>query len=118
MVAVSPISVTSLSPTCFELPEWSLQRARRPRLGGELGNDVNRDGNPDKSSGFFAVLWDTESNTVYVDANQNNTFADDKAMTDYNVRFDVGTFGSDNPATAVPRNGTIRGAGLMARTSL
>ena len=74
---------------------------RNPNLGGELGNDVNRDGNPAGSSGIFAVLWDTTSNKVYVDANQNNSFADQAGMTDYKSNFDVGTFGSDNPATAV-----------------
>ncbi|MBA2529659.1 MAG: S8 family serine peptidase [Euzebyales bacterium] len=74
---------------------------RDRRLGGELGNDVNRDGNPKGSSGIFAVLWDTDSNDVYVDADQDADFADEKAMTDYRVRKDVGTFGKDDPATAV-----------------
>jgi hypothetical protein len=70
-------------------------------LGGELGSDVNRDGNPDGSNGIFAVLWDTRTNTVYVDTNQNNNFSDEMAMTDYKVRYDVNYFGVDNPATAV-----------------
>jgi len=74
---------------------------RDPRLGGEIGRDVNRDGNPAGSSGIFAVLWDTNSNTVYVDTNQNNNFSDDMAMTDYKVKYDVNYFGVDNPATAV-----------------
>lgn len=74
---------------------------RDPRLGGELGNDVNRDGNPAGSSGIFAVLWDTKSNDVWVDTNQNNSFADQAPMTDYKVRYDVGTFGTNNPATPV-----------------
>ena len=74
---------------------------RDPRLGGEVGNDVNRDGNPAGSSGIFAVLWNTTTNDVWVDTNQNNTFADEQAMTDYKIRFDVGTFGTDNPATTV-----------------
>lgn len=74
---------------------------RDPRLGGELGNDVNRDGNPAGSSGIFAVLWSTTSNTVWVDANQNRSFADEPGMTDYKVKYDVGYFGTDNPATAV-----------------
>jgi subtilisin family serine protease len=73
---------------------------RVPTLGGELGNDVNRDGNPAGSSGIFAVLWNTTSNTVWVDANQNNSFADEQGMTDYKVNNDVGIFGTDNPATA------------------
>lgn len=74
---------------------------RDPRLGGEVENDVNRDGNPTASSGIFAVLWDTTTNNVYVDTNQNRSFADEQAMTDYRQRYDVGTFGTDNPATDV-----------------
>ena len=70
-------------------------------LGGEVGNDLNRDGNPAGSSGFFGVLWDTASNQVWVDVNQNLSFADETAMTDYKVNFDVGYFGTDNPATAI-----------------
>ena len=31
---------------------------RDTNLGGEVGNDVNRDGNPQGSSGLFGVLWD------------------------------------------------------------
>jgi subtilisin family serine protease len=74
---------------------------RDPRLGGELGNDVNRDGNPAGSVGTFGVAWDIASNTVWVDTNQNKNFGDDMAMTDYSVRFDQNKFGTDNPATAV-----------------
>ena len=72
---------------------------RSPLLGGEVGSDVNRDGNPAGSSGIFAVLW--KGDKVWVDANQNNNFADGPAMTDYKKNFDVGHFGTDNPATAV-----------------
>jgi hypothetical protein len=79
----------------------ALFNERDPRLGGEVGNDVNRDGNPAGSSGIFAVLWDTVSNDVWVDTNQNDSFADELAMTDYKVRFDINWFGVDNPATAV-----------------
>ena len=74
---------------------------RDPRLGGEVGSDVNRDGNPAGSSGIFAVLWNTASNLVYVDTNQNRSFADETAMTDYKVNYDVGYFGTDNPATVI-----------------
>ncbi len=74
---------------------------RDPRLGGEVGRDVNRDGNPAGSKGTFGVLWNTTTNDVYVDADQDDSFADEKAMTDYAVRNDVGTFGTDNPATGI-----------------
>ncbi len=80
---------------------YGLFNERDPRLGGELGNDVNRDGNPAGSIGTFGVLWDTATNTVWVDTNQNKNFADDKPMTDYKVNKDIGKFGTDNPATAV-----------------
>ena len=74
---------------------------RHPNLGGEVGNDVNRDGNPAGSKGVFALLWDAATNQVWVDTNQNNSFADQTAMTDYKVNFDVQYFGTDNPATAL-----------------
>lgn len=74
---------------------------RDPNLGGEVGNDVNRDGNPAGSSGLFAVLWDAASGKVWVDTNQNGSFADEKAMRDYKLDGDVGYFGVDNPATPV-----------------
>jgi hypothetical protein len=74
---------------------------RDPNLGGEVGNDVNRDGNPAGSSGIFAVLWNTDTDTVWVDTNQNNSFADDMAMMNYSVNYDVNYFGTDNGATAI-----------------
>ncbi len=79
----------------------ALFNERDPRLGGEVGRDVNRDGNPAGSSGIFAVLWDPTRNLVWVDTNQNNSFADQAAMTDYKVGYDVGYFGVDNPATPI-----------------
>ncbi|HST47976.1 MAG TPA: S8 family serine peptidase [Jatrophihabitans sp.] len=67
-----------------------------PRLGGELGSDINRDGD---STDSWGVLWDTTANTVRVDTNSNRDFSDDAAMTDYAKKFDIGHFGTDNPAT-------------------
>lgn len=69
-----------------------------PRLGGEVGRNLNRDGD---TTDTFAVLWNTDTNDVWVDVNQNNSFADEMAMTDYKVRYDVNYFGTDNPATPV-----------------
>lgn len=74
---------------------------RDSRLGGEVGSDVNRDGNPAGSSGVFAVLWNTSTDTAWVDTNQNKNFADDMGMKNYKVNYDVNYFGVDNPATAV-----------------
>src|SRR5215216_3467487 len=75
-----------------------------PRFGGEYsvkpepGGDLNRDG--DETDKFY-VLWDTATNGVYVDVDQDNSFADEPAMTDYKVSHDVRRFGTDNPATDV-----------------
>lgn len=74
---------------------------RDPRLGGELGNDVNRDGNPAGSSGLFPVIWDQRSGEVFVDTDQDGDFRDETAMKEYAERFDIGHFGLDNPNTAI-----------------
>jgi hypothetical protein len=95
------IDMSSPAPGQPSQFRYGLFNERDPRLGGELGNDVNRDGNPAGSIGTFGVLWDTATNTVWVDTNQNKTFADEKAMTDYKVRADQDEFGTDNPATTV-----------------
>jgi subtilisin family serine protease len=99
-------AVFTAGGTVYTAPAKGLYRfgvfnERDPRLGGELGNDVNRDGNPAGSSGLFAVLWNTSTNTVWVDTNQNRTFADDLPMTDFKINRDIGRFGTDKPATAV-----------------
>jgi hypothetical protein len=67
-----------------------------PRLGGELGSDVNRDGDTNDT---FGVLEDTATRTVWVDVNQNGNFMDDAAMQDYAVNRDVNHFGKDNGGT-------------------
>ncbi len=78
---------------------------RDPRLGGEVGSDVNRDGNPAGSNGLFTVIWrsipEEDYDAVWVDANQNYNFTDDKLMMEYKKFFDVSYFGKDNPATPI-----------------
>jgi subtilisin family serine protease len=74
---------------------------RDARLGGEVGSDVNRDGNPAGSSGLFGVLWNVTTDQVWVDTDQDLSFADQAAMRNYKVDYDIGYFGTDNPATGV-----------------
>lgn len=74
---------------------------RDPRLGGEVGNDLNRDGNPAGSTGEFAVLRDTQTDEVYVDTDQDADFRDEQAMTEYADEYDVGHFGTDKDGTAI-----------------
>lgn len=75
-----------------------------PRFGGEgseyrvaCGGDLNRNGVCNEK---FAVLWDGED-TVIVDTNADRSFAGESAMRPYKENFDIGHFGTDNPATAV-----------------
>ncbi len=66
-----------------------------------LKKDLNRDGNPPGTSRLFAVLWDRKANDVWVDTNQDRSFADEKALTNYAERPDFAAFGRDDPATPV-----------------
>ena len=75
----------------------------RPTAGselavGELGGNVNRDGD---TTDAFGVLQDRATKQVYVDLDQDNDFTDETPMIDFKVNRDVGHFGTDNPATAV-----------------
>ncbi|MBC7897374.1 MAG: S8 family serine peptidase, partial [Cytophagaceae bacterium] len=47
----------------------------------------------------YAVLLDAATGDVWVDVNRDRSFQDSRAMRDYRVRQDRGTFGVDNPAT-------------------
>jgi len=64
----------------------------------EPGGDVNRDGD---TTDLFGVLYEPVSHDIRVDANQNLDFTDDPVMRPYRERFDVGHFGTDDPATPV-----------------
>jgi subtilisin family serine protease len=105
-VATSAVSGPSFSSggVTYSAPAGALRfgtfNERDPALGGEVGNDVNRDGNPTGSSGKFGVLWDGASK-VWVDVDQDHDFTDEQAMTDYKVNRDVRYFGTDDPSTAV-----------------
>jgi subtilisin family serine protease len=94
---VDGVTYTAPSAGSFR---FGLFDERDSRLGGELGNDVNRDGNGAGTSGLFGVLWDGGSR-VWVDADQDLSFADQAGMRRFRTNRDVGTFGTDNPATAV-----------------
>ncbi|MFI6760172.1 S8 family serine peptidase [Micromonospora sp. NPDC050417] len=66
--------------------------------GSAPDGDVNRDGD---RTDAFGVLYDPVSHDIRVDANQNRNFNDDPVMRPYGERYDIGHFGTDNPATAV-----------------
>ncbi|MER6590971.1 S8 family serine peptidase [Micromonospora purpureochromogenes] len=64
----------------------------------EVGGDVNRDGDTTDSWG---ILYATDTHDIRVDVNGNRDFTDDELMRPYKEKFQVGHFGTDNPATAV-----------------
>ena len=66
--------------------------------GGEPAGDVNRDGD---TTDRFGVLYNATTHDIRVDSNQNLDFTDDAVMRPYKEKFDVGHFGTDNPATPV-----------------
>ncbi|MFE1439007.1 S8 family serine peptidase [Streptomyces sp. NPDC058739] len=66
--------------------------------GGDAKGDANRDGD---TTDVWGVLYDAAAGTVRVDLNNNNDFGDDEAMKPYKDGFQIGWFGTDNPATDV-----------------
>jgi len=60
------------------------------------GGDLNRNGVCNES---FAVLWNPNSNQVWVDSNADHSFTNEPAMTDFKNNYDAGRFGTDNPTT-------------------
>ncbi len=65
-----------------------------------LHKDVNFDGNPEGSSGLFALLWDEKSNTVWVDTDQDHNFQNERPLQDYARKGDIGIFGTNQPPSA------------------
>ncbi|MEU9361636.1 S8 family serine peptidase [Streptomyces sp. NPDC048301] len=66
--------------------------------GGELGGDVNRDGDyKDK----FPVLYRPSDHRIWVDADLDRSFGDGDVVAPYAKSGKWGTFGTDDPATAV-----------------
>lgn len=62
----------------------------------EYKGDIDRDG---RTNGAWGVLYDYATGDIWVDVNGNHDFTDDKMMRPYKERYDVGHFGTDNPAT-------------------
>jgi hypothetical protein len=66
--------------------------------GGDAKGDANRDGDTTDSWG---VLYDAATGTARVDLNDNHDFSDDTPMKPYKDGYQIGWFGTDDPATDV-----------------
>ncbi|POX53557.1 serine protease [Streptomyces sp. Ru71] len=66
--------------------------------GGDAKGDANRDGD---TTDTWGLLYDAAAGTVRVDLNNNHDFTDDTPMKPYKDGFQIGYFGTDDPATDV-----------------
>ncbi|CAG6393222.1 S8 family serine peptidase [Streptomyces cocklensis] len=66
--------------------------------GGDMLGDLNRDGD---TTDVWGVLYDPAAGTVRVDLDNNGDFGDNAAMKPYKDGFQIGHFGTDDPATAI-----------------
>ncbi len=66
--------------------------------GSEVGGDVNRDGD---TTDEWGVLYDPATNDILIDVDLDGDFTDETVMRPYQEKFDVGHFGTDDPATTV-----------------
>ncbi len=64
----------------------------------EAAGDFNRDGD---TTDRWGVLYNEDSNDIWVDANQDQVFSASERMRPYKEKFDIGHFGVDKPSTAV-----------------
>nr|WP_112475130.1 S8 family serine peptidase [Streptomyces sp. ST1020] len=65
---------------------------------GHSDGDVNRDGD---TTDTFGVLYDPAAGTVTVDVNGDGDFTDDTPMKPYKDGYQIGHFGTDDPATPI-----------------
>ncbi|MGI5449767.1 S8 family serine peptidase [Streptomyces sp. CA-243310] len=65
---------------------------------GDAKGDVNRDGD---TTDRFGLLYDPVAGTVRVDTDQDGDFTNNEPMKPYKDGYQIGYFGTDNPATDV-----------------
>ncbi|MEU6892199.1 S8 family serine peptidase [Streptomyces sp. NPDC046557] len=100
---ITPVSGASFTAggQSWKAPEGSFQFSRFSEsitaTGDEKG-DVNRDGD---TTDKFGMLYDPVAGTVRVDTDQDNDFTNNEPMKPYKDGYQIGYFGTDNPATDV-----------------
>ncbi|MFI8104379.1 S8 family serine peptidase [Streptomyces sp. NPDC086023] len=85
----------------WKAPEGSFQWSRFTEsitATGDMAGDVNRDGD---TTDRFGMLYDPAAGTVRVDTDQDFDFTNNEPMKPYKDGFQIGYFGTDNPATEV-----------------
>jgi len=95
------ITTSALGTETFKAPEGAYRFnyfSESATTGGDMAGDLNRDG--DKTD-VWGVLYDAAAGTVRVDLNDDLDFTNDEAMKPYKDGFQIGYFGTDNPATEI-----------------
>ncbi|MFG2618071.1 S8 family serine peptidase [Streptomyces sp. NPDC048507] len=102
---VTPVTATGGSFTAggqsWKAPEGTFQWSRFSEsitATGDAKGDVNRDGD---TTDRFGMLYDPVAGTVRVDTDQDGDFTNNEPMKPYKDGYQVGYFGTDNPATDV-----------------
>jgi hypothetical protein len=72
--------------------------AEAATTGGDMKGDLNRDGD---TTDRWGVLYDPAAGTVRVDLDNNSDFTGETEMKPYKNGFQIGHFGTDDPATAI-----------------
>ncbi|MFD7301302.1 S8 family serine peptidase [Streptomyces pharetrae] len=95
------ITTAALGTETFKAPEGAYRFnyfSESATTGGDMAGDLNRDGD---TSDVWGVLYDAAAGTVRVDLNDDLDFTNDEAMKPYKDGFQIGYFGTDNPATEI-----------------
>ncbi|MDG9716822.1 S8 family serine peptidase [Streptomyces sp. DH24] len=95
------ITTASLGTETFKAPQGAHKFnyfSESATTGGDMAGDLNRDGD---TTDVWGVLYDAAAGTVRVDLNDNLDFTDDTAMKPYKDGYQIGYFGTDNPATEI-----------------
>ncbi|MCB5179135.1 S8 family serine peptidase [Streptomyces antimicrobicus] len=100
---VTPVSGSEFTAggRTWKAPAGSFQWSRFSEsitANGDMAGDVNRDG--DKTD-QFGLLYDPAAGTVRVDTDQDGDFTNNEPMKPYKDGYQIGYFGTDNPATQV-----------------
>ncbi|MEV5969918.1 S8 family serine peptidase [Streptomyces sp. NPDC051921] len=100
---ITPVTgpVFTAGSQSWKAPEGSYQWSRFSEsvtAGGDPKGDINRDGD---TTDRFGLLYDAAAGTVRVDTDQDGDFTNNEPMKPYKDGFQIGYFGTDNPATEV-----------------
>ncbi|MER5873609.1 S8 family serine peptidase [Streptomyces sp. NPDC002044] len=100
---ITPVAGASFAAggSTWKAPEGAFQWSRFSEsitANGDMAGDVNRDGD---TTDRFGMLYDPATGTVRVDTDQDLDFTNNEPMKPYKDGYQVGYFGTDNPATPV-----------------